>query len=171
MSHLSRTLQHFWNRWKKEYLLELREFHRAREKGGNPYIVNEGDIVTIYDEGHPRGLWRLGKVESLVRGADGVVRGVHVRVMSRKGHPKTLRRPLQHIYPLEVRCEPTDDETHGAEDVACNGSDNPSLTPMEIAEPTISSTVCRRPTRMAAIQARDRILGCAIEDAHDRHWC
>ena len=90
-----------------------------------------------------------------------------MRVMSRKGHPKTLRRPLQHIYPLKVRCEPTDDETHSAEDVACNGSDNPSLNPMEIAEPTISSTVCRRPTQMAAIQARDRILGYAIEDAHD----
>lgn len=28
MSHLSRVLKHFWNRWKKEYLLELREFHR-----------------------------------------------------------------------------------------------------------------------------------------------
>ena len=90
-----------------------------------------------------------------------------MRVMSRREHPKTLRRPLQHIYPLEVRCEPTDDETHSAEDVVCNGSDNPSLTPMGIAEPTISSTVCRRPTRMAAIQARDRILGCAIEDARD----
>ena len=38
---------------------------------------------------------------------------------------------------------------------------------MEIAEPIISSTVCRRPTWMAAIQTRDLILGCAIEDACD----
>ena len=42
------------------------------------YVV----VVTVYDDGHPRGLWRLGKVESLVRGADGVVHGVSVRVMS-----------------------------------------------------------------------------------------
>ena len=45
-NHLSRTLQHFWNRWKKEFLLELREFHRTREEKGSTYLVNEGDIVT-----------------------------------------------------------------------------------------------------------------------------
>ena len=77
--------------------MELREFHRAREKRGNPYVVNEGDIVTIYDEGHPSGLCWLGKVESLVHGADGVVRGVHVRVMSRKGHPKTAQTTATHL--------------------------------------------------------------------------
>ena len=27
LSHLSLVMKHFWNRWKKEYLLELREFH------------------------------------------------------------------------------------------------------------------------------------------------
>ena len=60
-------LQHFWRRWKAEYLLELREFHRAREERGSMYIIQVGDIVTVYDESHPRGLWRLGKVESLIR--------------------------------------------------------------------------------------------------------
>ena len=39
MSHLSRTLQHFWNCWKKEYLLELREFHRTREDKGSMNVV------------------------------------------------------------------------------------------------------------------------------------
>ena len=43
MSHLSRILQHFWNHWKKEYLLELREFHRTREEKGSVYIIKEGD--------------------------------------------------------------------------------------------------------------------------------
>ena len=66
LSHLSRILKHFWNHWKKEYLLELREFHRSCEKHGSTYIVQRGDIVTVYDEGHPRGLWRLGKIENLV---------------------------------------------------------------------------------------------------------
>lgn len=165
MSHLSGVIQHFWNRW-KEYLLEFHEFHRMREEKDATYIFNEGDIVTVYDEGHPRGLWWLGKVEGLVRGADGVVRGVRVRVMSKKGHLKTLRRPLQHIYPLEVRCEPTEGERAGVEadqDEAPDGPDHPSLTPMETAEPSTSSSVSRHPTRRAAGQAHDRILGCAIE--------
>ena len=53
-NHLSQILQHFWNRWKREYLLELREFHRSRERYGSTYVVQRGDVVTIYDEGHPR---------------------------------------------------------------------------------------------------------------------
>ena len=133
MSHLSRILQHFWNRWKKEYLLELREFHRAREEKGSVYIIKEGDVVTVYDEGHPRGLWRLGKIESLVQGSDGVTRGVYVRVMSRRGHPKILRRPLQHIYPLEVRREPTDGNPASVEtdqDTTPVDPDIPSLSPV-----------------------------------------
>jgi len=137
-----------------------------REEKGTTYVVNEGDIDTVHDEGHPRGLWQLGKIEGLVCGADGVVRGVRVRVMSKKGHPKTLRRPLQHIYPLEVRCEPTEGERAGVEpdqDEAPDRHDHPSLTPMETAEPSTSSSVSRRPTRRAAAQASDRILVCAIE--------
>lgn len=95
--------------------MELREFHRVREEKGTAYVVSEGDMVTVYDEGHPRGLWRLGKIEGLVRGADDVVRGVRVRVISKKGHPRTLRRPLQHIYPLEIRHESTEANVELAE--------------------------------------------------------
>ena len=110
MSHLSKTLQRFWKRWKKEYLLELREFHRTRVERGSAYPIGPNDVVTVYDEGHPRGLWRLGRIEDLIQGADGKVRGVYVKVMSKKGYAKVLRRPIQHIYPLEVRHEIPDHE-------------------------------------------------------------
>ena len=59
--HLSHVLKHFWNRWKKENLLEVREFHQSYKKHGSTYIVQRGDIVTVYDEGHLRGLWRLAE--------------------------------------------------------------------------------------------------------------
>ena len=167
-NHLSRTLQHFWKRWKKEYLLELREFHRTREEKGSTYIVSEGDIVTVYDEGHPRGLWRLGKIESLIYGTDGVVRGVYVRVMSKGGCPKSLRRPLQHIYPLEVRCEPAADAPSDADTTALDAehgrADNSSIPAVETST---SSPLPRRPTRVAATLARDRILGHAIAGTCD----
>lgn len=70
MDQLSSTLRHFWNRWKKEYLLELREFHRLKVNNGSAYNVSIGDIVTIYDDSHPRGLWRLGRVTDLIPWVD-----------------------------------------------------------------------------------------------------
>lgn len=103
MSHLAKTLGRFCKGWKREYLLELREFHRSRVRGGVPYTLRKGEVVTVYDEGHPRGLWRLGRIEDLIESSDGRVRGVYVKVMSKKGHIKVLRRPIRHIYPLEVQ--------------------------------------------------------------------
>ena len=127
-----------------------------KEKGTN-YVISEGDVVTVYNEGHPRGLLRLGKIEGLIRGADGVIRGVLVRVASQKGHPKTLRRPLQYIYPLEVRGETTEEEIGDIGEVTPDKPNHPSSTP----EPSVP----RRSTQSAAAQARDRILGCAIRDS------
>lgn len=33
MKHLLNLSQHFWRRWKKEYLIELRDFHRFKVAG------------------------------------------------------------------------------------------------------------------------------------------
>ena len=94
-----------------------------------------------------------------------MVRGVLIRVVSKGGHPKVLHRPLQHIYPLEFRCEPTSEEpsdaTHNAE---LGEAAEPSQLPVQITESTTSSPMCRRSTQMAANQARDRILGCVMTD-------
>ncbi len=60
--------------------------------------------MIVYDEGHPRGLWRLGRIKELIHGVDGKAHGVHVRVVSKNGHVKVLRRPIQHI------CQPCKDE-------------------------------------------------------------
>jgi hypothetical protein len=61
--------------------------------------------MTVYDEGYPRGMWKLGRIKTLIEGADGRVRGARMRVVSRKGQPRILWRPIQHVYSLEVRCE------------------------------------------------------------------
>ena len=48
MDHLNKTLNHFWKRWKMEYLLELRESHRygpkTDPKNNSP---SEGDVVLM----------------------------------------------------------------------------------------------------------------------------
>ena len=153
--HLLKTLGNFWRRW-KEYLLELREFHRTRVRRGTTYNLKKGEIVKIYDEGHPRGLWRLGRIEDMIQSADGGTRGVIVRVTSKRGHVKFLRRPIQHIYPLEIQCSSSNLPPE-VDDVPPTHDDVP-----DEHRQCDANTV--RPVRRAATQARDRIVGCLIED-------
>lgn len=46
--YLSTRLQHFWNRWRKEYLTNLRKFHRYRS-GRKGRTVEIGDVVVVYE--------------------------------------------------------------------------------------------------------------------------
>ena len=101
--YLLLLLSHFWNRWKREYVVELREHHRTKKGTFTGRSTQLGDIVTVMEEGKSnRGTWKLGKVQDIHPGNDGLVRGATVEVISNKGKRTRLRRPLQKLYPLEV---------------------------------------------------------------------
>ena len=100
---LDRVLGHFWNRWRSEYLTELREYHHHQRKGNPQREIKLGDIVCVHEDKTPRQTWRLGKVERLLPGRDGLVRSAELRVSSKGGMRSLLRRPVQRLYPLEVR--------------------------------------------------------------------
>ena len=98
--YLSTQLNHFWNRWRREYLANLREVHRPKVQNRDR-TVEVGDVVVVYKEEKKRGEWKIRVVESLVKGKDSIVRGAKVRVV-RKGEPTHLSRPVQKLYPLEI---------------------------------------------------------------------
>uniref|UniRef100_A0A1X7SFL0 DUF5641 domain-containing protein n=1 Tax=Amphimedon queenslandica TaxID=400682 RepID=A0A1X7SFL0_AMPQE len=105
MKYLNFTLDQFWMRWKKEYLLELREGHRYHSTGVCGEQINVGDVVVVYDSDKHRGFWKLGVVEQLIVGRDNESRGAVVRV-HKKGHKSTLlKRPVQRLYPIEMNCQ------------------------------------------------------------------
>lgn len=91
---LALLIQHFWSRWRQEYLTSLREFHKA--SGNNEARVRVGDIVLVHDEG-PRINWKLAVVESLLPGKDGHVRSVNIRTEGGR-----TNRPITKLYPIEV---------------------------------------------------------------------
>ena len=100
--HLQRLLDHYWRRWKNKYLLELS--HRQRNSTrSNSESINPDDIVIVHDENRARGLWRSGKVMTVVCGKDGNVRGATERVAEQGKKPTSIRRPLQKLYPIEIR--------------------------------------------------------------------
>ena len=79
MKYVMYLLSHFWNRWNKQYLVELREYHRNRSKSGTiavaTIVVAVGDIVTVKGENLPQGRWMVGKIEKLIESKDKQVRG------------------------------------------------------------------------------------------------
>lgn len=103
MKHLVGILNHFWKRWRSEYLSELRENHHyVAKKTFLPPHVTEGDVVTVRDNALPRGLWKLGRIQESFAGGDNLPRSALVRVATRDRQHTFLRRPLQQLYPLEI---------------------------------------------------------------------
>ncbi|XP_071137411.1 uncharacterized protein [Mytilus edulis] len=88
-------LDHFAKRWSNEYLTGLREYHRA--SGKHTGQVNIGDVVQLGSES-PRLLWRLGTIEDIIKGGDGLIRAAKVRTS--RGLVTT--RPIVKLYPLEL---------------------------------------------------------------------
>ena len=94
-----------WKLFRKTYLNELRQHHiyRRSSKKSNEDKLIVGDVVLIKDDTHtPRSMWRIGKVERLVVGRDGKVRGADLAVVSKKGHRTTASRPVQKLIPFEI---------------------------------------------------------------------
>ena len=141
--HLSRVLGHYWRRWKKEYLIDLREHHKAQSKTSNRPRINIGDIVTIENENiRNRVAWRLGRITDIIIGKDGVTRGAIVQL----SNGNLIERPIQKLFPLEL--------SSGAE-----GASSPAQ----------NEELPDRPKRKAAIVAREsiRILDQLDEEDDD----
>ena len=102
--YLVKKLDHFWKRWRGEYLIDLRESHRCRSEETSDAKV--GDVVLIHEDNVKRNQWKMGLIDDLIQGKDGQIRGAKVRIISR-GKPDFIDRPLQKLFPLEV-CDGTE---------------------------------------------------------------
>ena len=83
--YVTLKLQHFWKRWKSQYLTGLREFHKCTN-GGASRKIQKGNVVTVFGEGEKRCNWKLAVVEELIVGKDKEVRGEKVRVVGKENH-------------------------------------------------------------------------------------
>ena len=97
--YLKKCKDAMWNRWTREYIRALRERHASNTRN-NPDTPQVGEVVFINGEERNCGKWKLGIVEDLITGRDGLVRPATLR--AGKSH---LERPVQHLYPLELSCD------------------------------------------------------------------
>ena len=109
-------LRSFWQIWRNDYLLSLRERSQIKLKESriqSPYAVNIGDVVLIKDN-LPRGSWRMGRIRELVNSRDGHVRSAKVLLPSNR----MVGRPLNLLYPVECQVTETDKTQNGGRDDA-----------------------------------------------------
>ena len=163
--YLSATINRFWERWRKEYLVGLREAHRLQKRTSHAPQLSVGDVVIIHSDDQPRGLWKLGLVEELLTGPDGEHRAAVLRVAGQGRNAKRLQRPVQRLYPLELTSmgEQSDASTCTTQEGLTNeiphrvgeaetDVDNDALSPV------------RRPRRAAALAARDRLVAQSLDE-------
>ena len=93
--NLSKKLNHFWRRWRLEYLVALRE--RNNQVKGSDHSIKKGEVVLIHEDLTPRAKWRLGLITEVYFGSDGLIRSVGLKTAN-----GTTNRPISKLYPLEV---------------------------------------------------------------------
>ena len=100
--YLVKKINHFWSRWRNEYLVDLREVHR--NNGHKIPDISIGDVVQVKEDNVKRGQWKMGVVVELIKDKTGIARGAKVRVNG-KGKLEILNRPLQKLFPFEVQSQ------------------------------------------------------------------
>lgn len=63
-------------------------------------------MLILKSEERNRNCWPLGIMQKLIAGRDGVVRAAKVRTQK-----TVLERAIQHLYPLELLCDRSNDAT------------------------------------------------------------
>ena len=104
--NLNTILQHFWQRWRTEYLTQLHETHRNLSRRSNSPLINVDDVVLIHEELLPRSRWRVGRVKELIYGHDNLARGALVKTP----HGPDLKRPVNKLIPVEYNASKKEDQ-------------------------------------------------------------
>ena len=78
LSNLQQIVSHINKRFYNEYILALRERHQYDRQSHHPHLQNVsiGDIVLVKDVNLTRLCWKKGRITKLIKGNDGLVRGV-----------------------------------------------------------------------------------------------
>lgn len=142
-------LKSFWNIWRNDYLLSLRERSQVKLKESrikSSHAANIGDVVLIKDE-LPRGRWRMGRVRELIKSRDGQVRSAKVLLPSNR----IIGRPLNLLYPVECQVTEPDQIPEGNSSTTTRNGDTPELVK------TDQQTNLGRPFRLAACKDKQKI--------------
>ena len=151
LKYIQKLLDHYWSRFRKEYLQELSEqqwYSQWKFKTDESLLID--DVVKIKDENYtPRNQWRQGRIINLVTGSDNLVRGASIEcVINEK--KRIIQRPIQKLIPLEITKRNTE--------VLPNINNNFNENSLNESLPNINEHKdIQRPKRTAAANANAKI--------------
>ena len=85
----------FWVRWRKSYLQLLQTRSKWTKEREN---VKVGDIVLLRDKTETRNKWPLGRIVSVKKSQDNLVRSVEVKVF--KHNDKNVMKSYTYVRPI-----------------------------------------------------------------------
>ncbi|KAL3076742.1 hypothetical protein niasHT_038638 [Heterodera trifolii] len=97
LRHVNARLNKFWEVWRQDYLLSLRERDNQQKGTTGLQIPNDGDIVIVEDDQVPRSLWSLARIEKVLIGKDGRARSALLRING-KLDPEIPEQPIQAVH-------------------------------------------------------------------------
>lgn len=96
-------MQHFWKRWKTDYISELQCRHRWQKTKGE---LLEGALIIIKDDNSSPTEWRLGRILSLHKGQDGVARVASIKTVNgvvRRSYNRLCLLPIDVGNPVDSK--------------------------------------------------------------------
>ncbi len=139
--YIQRCKDVMWRRWTAEYIRSLRE--RRLNQTGEISEVRIGEIVLIHGEEKDRGQWKIGVIQELVKGRDGVIRGGKLKTVN-----GVRERPLQLLYPMEL---------HVSKNTVKNGKRelNPEAVPFQPRKERVAKINAKRKLEQLARTVQD----------------
>ena len=89
---------HFLDRWRHEYVVNLRETQRTSKLNINSLKINVNDIVLVFYEKVSRHFWRIVIVTQVLPSRDSEIRGAIVRIVKTN---IILKRPVNKLFAVE----------------------------------------------------------------------
>ena len=95
INHIS---NHFLDRWRHEYVVNLRETQRTSKLNINSLKINVNDIVPVFCEKVPKHFWRIVIVTRVLPSRDSEIKGGVVRIAKTN---TILRRLVNNLFAVE----------------------------------------------------------------------
>ena len=95
---INRLSNHFLDRWRHKYVLNLRETQQTPKLNMNSLKINVNDIVLAFYEKMPRHFWRIAIVTRVLPSRDSKIRRAIVRIAKTN---TILKRPVNKLFAVE----------------------------------------------------------------------